>query len=194
MSITWRLRLKQIVRSKTTQLDGDQRVLFREEKACRKMSVSRPDGRLQLLLERDRLLDFLAAFRCHVAHAKPDTDLLQKIGGRRSAGEDPHEVIWDLLLRSFYVDNHGFRFELQRIGFEEHFDLAALNAFLDALGVTLLDTHELCLAIAESDLIASLVGESHGRFDRAVAAAHDQYLLVDVMVGLDKPVHNLRQV
>src|SRR6266404_2077693 len=67
------------------------------------------------------------------------------------------------------------------------------DALFDSLRVAFFDPTELRGTIAESDLVAGLVRESHGSFDRTVSAADDEDLLVDVVVSLDQAVHHFGQ-
>jgi hypothetical protein len=39
-------------------------------------------------------------------------------------------------------------------------------------------------------MVAALASEPHGSFDRAVAASDEQDLFIDVVVGLDQPLHH----
>lgn len=43
-------------------------------------------------------------------------------------------------------------------------------------------------------MVAALTSEPDGSFDRAVAASDDQDLFIDVVVGLDRPLHHLGQL
>ena len=127
----------------------------------------------------------------HIAGTKADADLLQEVIGRRSAGKNPYIVVRELARLPLNVDNDGLLFEFDRIRVEQNFNLAGLHALGDPLRVAFLDAAELRAAIDQRDLVADLVSQPHGCFDRAIATAHDQNLLVDVMVRLNQPVHHL---
>jgi len=56
--------------------------------------------------------------------------------------------------------------------------------------VAVLDPTELRAAVGEGSRFAGVTRQSYGRFDRTFSAAHDQDLLVDVVIGLDQPEHH----
>src|ERR1700686_5444303 len=91
------------------------------------------------------------------------------------------------------IENRGVRPELDRVAIEEDFDFTGPHAVFDSLRIAFLDAAELRASVAESDLVTVLVRESHGSFDRTVSAADDEDLLIDVVVGLDQPVHHFGQ-
>ena len=141
----------------------------------------------------DHALGFGTGFLCHVMHAEANADFLKEVVGRHSTDEDPNEVVGQFSFLALDIENRGVRLELDRVGIEENFDFAGPHAVFDSLRVAFLDATELRTTVAESDLVAGLVRESHGSFDRTVSAADDEDLLVDVVVGLDQPVHHFGQ-
>src|ERR1700730_12541177 len=126
-------------------------------------------------------------------HAEANADLLKEVVRRHSTREDPNEVVRQFAFLALDIENRGVRLELDRVAIEEDFDFTGPHAVFDSLRIAFLDAAELRAAVAESVFVAGLVRESHGSFDRTVSAADDEDLLVDVVVGLDQPVHHFGQ-
>src|SRR6185369_68822 len=159
----------------------------------RRGSVRSSDGLREGQLDQSGLLGFFASFDDEVAVAEANADLLQEIVGRSSAGEDPNEIVGDLQRVSGDVNDNRFRLEFNGVGLEQDFYFAGAHEFFDPLVVAILDSAELVLPITESDVIAGLVGQTHGGFDSTIAPADDKDFLIDVVISFDQAVHDLRQ-
>ena len=72
--------------------------------------------------------------------------------------------------------------------------LSRAGEIFDAFRIAFFDAAEALAAVGERDLVAGLTGESHGRFDRAVAASDDQNSFIDVVIGFNEAVHHLGQI
>ena len=68
------------------------------------------------------LFGSFAGFERDIAGSEADANFLKESGGRRSSGEDPNEVVGEFLLLASNIEDHGLRFELDRIRVEQ--DLA----------------------------------------------------------------------
>src|SRR6516162_2597676 len=115
-----------------------------EEKVVQRTSglrSSRPNARDLFLLTLG-LFRLLAGLPRGVLHAEADADLAQEVVGRSAAGEDPHEIVGDLVPLTLHVQNHALLFKLHRVRLEDYFDLSRTHAFFDAFGVALLDARE----------------------------------------------------
>src|SRR5882762_9810490 len=69
-----------------------------------------------------------------------------------------------------------------------------LGAFRDALRIALLDAAEGFLPVRQRHLIAALMRETQGGFDRAISAADHEDVRIGVRLSLDQAVHHLGQL
>lgn len=56
-----------------------------------------------------------------------------------------------------------------------------------------LDAAESFPAVRKCDVVVGLLGQAHGCPDRAVASTDHENLLIDVVIGLNQPIHHFRQ-
>src|SRR2546422_11292800 len=83
-------------------------------------------------------LGFRAGLGGEVTRPDLDAGLLEKLAGRRAAGEDPDVVVRNLFCRSCDVEPDRLGENLDRLRIEDHLRLPTLGAFRDALRIPLL--------------------------------------------------------
>src|ERR1039458_8890165 len=165
-----------------------------EDEAEAASARRRSSGLSKLLPFRSSVLGFFAGFERQVARSKAHADLLQETIGRSAPGKDPDEVVRNLLFAAVGLEDDRFRLELDRTRIEQHLQFPGAYEVFHTLRVALLDAAEPLAAIGDGHLVTGLTSQAHGGFHRAVAAADDQDLLIDVMVRLDQAVHHLGQL
>src|ERR1035441_5767952 len=133
-------------------------------------------------------------FRSEVRGTELDTDALQELVGSDATGEDPYIVVRHLPHLTGDVQEDAFLLEFHRHRIEDDLKLAVLQHVFKPFYVAFLDAGKGVFAVRKRDVITVLNGQPHGGFHRAIAAAHYEDLMVDVVVGFNQPVHDLRQV
>src|ERR1039458_715353 len=133
-------------------------------------------------------------FRGKVRGTELDADALQEVVGGDTAGEDPDIVVRNFSHLSGDFQDDAILLEFHRHRIKDDLKLAGLQHVFQPFYVAFLDAGKRVFAVRKRDVITVLNGQPHGGFHRAIAAAHYEDLMVDVVVGFNQPVHDLRQV
>jgi hypothetical protein len=141
-----------------------------------------------------RCLCFARPFDGQIPFAEPYANLFQERGGRLSTREDPDEIVRKSLSGPIHLQNHAVRAKFNRVRLKQDLEFVPANALLNALGVAILNARERLLPVGKCNRISDLVRQSHRGLYGRIAAADDQNVLVYIVIGLDQPVHDLRQI
>ena len=148
---------------------------------------------LSALYPYEGLLGLIAGLDRHITISELDADLLQESTRRFASGEDPNVVVGNFadpaidLQECFVLPKFGGQ------GIEQNLDSSRAYVFLDTLGISFLDPAETLSSVRESNTVAFLICQTHSRFDGAIAATHDEYALIDVVIRFDQPIHHFGQ-
>ena len=120
---------------------------------------------------------------------------MQQLEGRDPAGHDEHGLVLQSnalrLTRDDQID--VVRFDRGDLTVQEQSDVPALDRSVQPLLVARLDAREVPSAIGQRDLVARLLAQPDGRFDRTVAATDDQDVRVLVRLRVHQVIGDLRQ-
>src|SRR6185312_4144562 len=88
------------------------------------------------------LFQFGAGLVSYVRGSECHANFLEEIIWRRAAGENPHDVVGDLLRLPIHLQHRALRLEFDWRRIEQDFDFPRAHVFFDPLGVAVFDAAE----------------------------------------------------
>src|SRR6266702_1725323 len=131
---------------------------------------------------------------CGAGGTEGNAGSFEEVRWRSAAGKDPYEIVGELDDLPGDIERRAALAKLRGNGIEQHSELSGTHVLFNPLCVAVFETAELALAIGESNPVAGLVGEAHRSLHRAVSTAHNEDVLVGVVVCFDEPVVDVRKL